>query len=620
MPIVFDIETELFGPGNMAPKPVALCYQYQKQPVIIIGLTAMEEWFFNYIIPLLQSNDLVIGHHVAYDFACLYKHIPTTRPYIWELYRTNHVVCSEVRERLVTNAQGVFFGAKGYSLKACVKRHFGIEIEKGVNTWRLRYAELADTPLSKWPKEAISYLQDDVHWCSELFKAQNVSKYVIPTQFFDSRASWILHLITCRGIITDHKQTKTMWDQCLDIMLTKIDKLTEYGLIKESKTKSKVVVQQGFRPLPKISINKKIQQSLVKQAFDGNPPLTEKGNIKTDEKTIKKCDTEVLNELKEYQKYQKIASTFISKFQVPIVHGSFNAVVQTNRTSSFNPNLQNQARLKGVRECLVARPGYVFAACDYDSQEVRTLAQTLQDILGRSSLAEKYRINPDYDPHTEFAAKLAGISPQEGLRRKRAKDPNILALRQRSKAANFGYPGGMREQAFMEYAEGYGVKITFEEAKILRDEWLEQIPEMKGYFLYCKQLSANNTGTLVLQRSGFTRGRIGYTNACNTHFQSLAAHASKAALWAVGYECYNVPSSDLYKSWPICFVHDEIIIECKEKKAARAAKRLEQVMMEQMQPWVPNVPVRASAHLMRRWSKKAEPVYKNDILIPWEDR
>ena len=50
------------------------------------------------------------------------------------------------------------------------------------------------------------------------------------------------------------------------------------------------------------------------------------------------------------------------------------------------------------------------------------------------------------------------------------------------------------------------------------------------------------------------RGLCRYTVAANTYFQGLASDASKAALWAVTYECYNVPSSPLYGCRPVIFL------------------------------------------------------------------
>ena len=43
-------------------------------------------------------------------------------------------------------------------------------------------------------------------------------------------------------------------------------------------------------------------------------------------------------------------------------------------------------------------------------------------------------------------------------------------------------------------------------------------------------------------------------------------------------------------------------------------------MEEAMQKWTPDVPVAASAVLMRRWSKGAEPTFSAEgKLVPWEE-
>ena len=42
-------------------------------------------------------------------------------------------------------------------------------------------------------------------------------------------------------------------------------------------------------------------------------------------------------------------------------------------------------------------------------------------------------------------------------------------------------------------------------------------------------------------------------------------------------------------------------------------------MVEEMKEYLPDIPVKADAHLMRRWYKSAEPVYDEaGLLIPWE--
>ncbi len=59
------------------------------------------------------------------------------------------------------------------------------------------------------------------------------------------------------------------------------------------------------------------------------------------------------------------------------------------------PNLQNQPRKPGVRECFVPRPGWVFISSDYHTAELRSLAQVLLDWYGESQMAEALRAGKD---------------------------------------------------------------------------------------------------------------------------------------------------------------------------------------------------------------------------------
>jgi hypothetical protein len=127
-------------------------------------------------------------------------------------------------------------------------------------------------------------------------------------------------------------------------------------------------------------------------------------------------------------------------------------------------------------------------------------------------------------------------------------------------------------------------------------------------------------GCQIIPRSGFVRGGCDYCNTANGYFQTLAAHASKAAMWAVCKRAYCDRESALYGSRPVVFVHDEVILETLEEAGDAAAKEIVEVMEAAMQKWTPDVPVTASAVLMRRWSKGAEPTFSEDgRLIPWEE-
>src|SRR5206468_3423384 len=85
--------------------------------------------------------------------------------------------------------------------------------------------------------------------------------------------------------------------------------------------------------------------------------------------------------------------------------------------------------------------------------------------------------------------------------------------------------------------------------------------------------------------------------------------------------CYLDPTSPLYGCRPVIFLHDEIIMEIpfsfEPARASAAAKRLQQIMVERMQAWLPDVPAKASPVMMKRWYKGAKPVYDaNKNMIP----
>jgi len=281
------------------------------------------------------------------------------------------------------------------------------------------------------------------------------------------------------------------------------------------------------------------------------------------------------------------------------LHPSFGFTVAA-RSSSYNPNLQNQPRRPGVRECFRARSGRVFVSADYSTQEMRTLAQTLLDLFGRSKLADRFRKDLDFDPHQEFADAQK-------------------CSRQHAKIANFGIPGGMGIPGLIKYAKGYGQTWDAAFAKNIRDGFFRQWPLMTDYFRHIDQVVGSaGFGRVVIQRSGYWREGCGYCDAANAYFQTLAAHASKDALFDVVRRCYSEPNSWLYGSRAVNFVHDEIILEVFEEAIHETARELVQVMEERMAAWTPDIPTKAEAVAMRFWSKDAKGVFDTrGRLIVW---
>jgi DNA polymerase I-like protein with 3'-5' exonuclease and polymerase domains len=403
-----------------------------------------------------------------------------------------------------------------------------------------------------------------------------------------------------------------------------------------------------------VTKNMKVIRDKVAAAYatKGLPvPMTEPDNedakpsVSTSRKTLKDTGEKDLIALAEVGVTGKLLQTYVPVLEggtsVPI-NARYNVLLETGRTSCSKPNLQNPPRTGKVRECFVARPGWVFGFADYSGLELATLAQVCLDVLGRSEMAEALRRGEDL--HLALGADMLGISYEEAKKRSKAGDQEIKFYRQQAKPANFGFPGGMGPDAFREYSEAYGITLSSAQAQELKDAWFRKWPEMRAYFQWITWLTEQTDPTTgeakpVAQiRSGRLRGGATYCATANGMFQGLAADGAKEATWLVARECYlerpweKVPDptsgkthserTPLFGCRPSLFIHDEIGMEIPypvggESTASAAVERLSSVMVAAMKRWVPDVPIKAEPVMVRRWYKGAEIVRREDgVILP----
>lgn len=288
-----------------------------------------------------------------------------------------------------------------------------------------------------------------------------------------------------------------------------------------------------------------------------------------------------------------------------------------------------------TRECFVPRPSSVYGFADYDTLELRSFAQICLDLpsIGFSDIAVALRAG--LDCHVELAAETLGISSERAQARYKENDPEILNARQYAKIGNYGMLGGMGPDAFIEYAKGYGIVVSQEQAQNIHHAFRKRWRETPLYFRYCSDLCGDgDADQIVFPRSGLRRGRVRYTAVCNGFFQHLAACGAKAALYQVQKECWlpKIPvtrtdresytlwtKSPLFGCRPFYFGHDEIGMEIPYLQPERrhdAAKRLEVVMVKKMSEWIPDVPIAASVVMVPIWYKSAKPCYVDGLLVP----
>ena len=600
--VAIDTETELIRPGCLAPKLVCLSWAFvpETSDHVLSGIAKtpeeLEQTFGQWLNGAANYTNgvRIIGHNIAYDMAVLGSYNPAWLHLIFKAYERGNINDTKIRQQLIDIADGSFWKNKkrgGYSLKALAEKHLKIEIDKGADTWRLRYGELLHVDLDDWPAEAKEYAIKDAEVTHEVFCRQGM----VTNSKEQTANAWALHLMSCWGVTTDKTRVDKFTQEAIDSMAVLREKLSRTGLMRVDGTKNL----------------KAIRERVAK--FSKNPKLTDKGNIATDEAAIKATGDKDLLMLIDFSKAQKLDSVW-SRYLIQgtdtntPIQASFHCLVESGRTSCSKPNLQNPHRATGLRECFVPRKGYLFAACDYSTLELCTLAQVNSWLFKDCSMAQRLRDGADL--HLHFASVLLGISYEEALERLGSRDPEMKRTRQMAKVANFGYPGGMGAEAFRSYAKGYGLEISEHEAKTLRENWFTAWPEMEAYFNFVSsQIQGRGFNGEIRQFvTDRIRGDVSFTQACNSYFQGLAADGAKHALFQVSKRCYTDPDSVLYGSRPIMFIHDEIVMECPEDKAPEASDELSRVMRDTMQLFTPDVPIKTDVALMNRWYKDAEEV------------
>lgn len=632
MDIAIDTETCLITDTCKAPPLVCVSWAEIDEAVDASLMLWNNPTLPGYVSDLLQDRtDRVIGANIAFDFGVLAQQFPDLTALIWQAYDDFRIVDVLLAQKMIDIARGeshlhrwkAIKGKPGpYSLAHLMKRHFDEVLEK--DEWRLRYAELRDVPLEKWPDGAKKYAIDDAVATLKLWKFQEEHyESLLKDLARQTRAAWWIHLMSAWGIITDQKAVDLL-ETSIRGEFTEVESLLiDRGLLRVAIRK-----KDGHRTVHKNTKGamKRMMEVYQDQANRTGEVVdmkaTKTGKVCLDEEACLDSGDQVLE---AYAKHSSLG-TFFSK-DLPIlrrkqVHSRYSSMQETGRTASSDPNLQNLKRDGGMRECFVPRPGFVFVDSDYDAVELRTFAQVCLWSVGFSRLAE--RLNGGFDPHLDLGAQLLGIPYEKAQSRK--KESEVKHARQCAKAANFGFPGGMGVERFRATAKRQqDLVLSPEEAQKLKDSWFEAWPEAKEYFAWIRKLDwktdREGVERALLQHfvSERYRGGVRYTEACNSPFQGLAADLAKNAGFLISRACYDkTRDSVLFGSRIVLFAHDQFIVEVPEEIGHECAQEVGRLMRLGAEPFVPDVPVTCTPCLSVKFSKEAFDAYDDTgRLQPW---
>lgn len=597
--LAVDTETELIRPGLQCPRLVCLSWHDGSTG----GLVGHREASRFLRKALVDDAVRLVLHNAAFDVLVLVQHDPTLLGLVVELLEAGRIVDTLLVEQLQLIAKGELGTNPRPNLASLARKHLDVELAKGEDTWRLRYGELRDVEVDQWPEDARSYALKDAETTYKVYEQQRAQRYQPPDLALQVRASVALGAVSAWGLRTDPEAVEALEVSLLTELLDHRAQLLEVGLLK--KTRQGVARDMA-------SIRAHVEEHLGNRAG-----RTDSGQVKTDDATLEAVGTDQAESLRRYKSIEKIVSGYLPHLWAgttrPITP-RYNTLVATGRTSSFSPNIQQQPRAGGVRECFVPRRGCLFAAADWSSIEMAALAQVCLDLFGQSRLADA--LNDGLDPHLAVAAQLLCVDYQTAKKNRAAGDARTKRARQLAKIANFGFAGGMGPGSFVYYAKGFGVELTEEGGHDLREAWRAAWPEMGLYFEHIAEVTGDQGAKAIVQlRSKRKRGGVGFCDGANTYFQGLVADLAKATLWRLFRACYG---GEL-RARPVAFIHDEVLAEVIDnEQAPDVAERLSRIMVETAGDWIPDVRVEAEPVLMARWYKDAETV-RDDAgrLMEW---
>jgi len=289
---------------------------------------------------------------------------------------------------------------------------------------------------------------------------------------------------------------------------------------------------------------------------------TPKGQPSTAEDVLTELaeDYELPKLLLQSRSLSKLKSTYTDKLPKMIqphtgrVHTSYHqAVAQTGRLSSTDPNLQNipirSEEGRKIRQAFVPEQGRIMLAADYSQIELRIMAH----LSGDKGLLDAF--SNDLDVHSATAAEVFGLDIDEvGTEERRA-----------AKAINFGLIYGMSA-----FGLAKQLNITRFDAQDYIDVYFDRYPGVKDY-MDKTRAQAHDDGFVetvfgrrlylpeINSRNGMRR-QYAERTAINAPMQGTAADIIKRAMICVD----DAMMQSNFDALMVMQVHDELVFEVAE--------------------------------------------------------
>ncbi len=301
----------------------------------------------------------------------------------------------------------------------------------------------------------------------------------------------------------------------------------------------------------------------------------------------------------DWRQLSKLKSTYTDALQEQIspltgrVHTSFSqAVAQTGRLSSTDPNLQNipirTEEGRKIRQAFIAEPGHKLLSVDYSQIELRLTAH----IANVAALRAAFEAGEDI--HAMTASQVFGVPL----------DQMDGATRRRAKAINFGIIYGISPFGL---AQNLGIEQSVARAYI--EAYFERYPGIRAYMDEAKEQARRHGYVMTLfgrrvhlpgvKDKNPARRNFAERAAINAPIQGTAADIIKRAMIRVAPALISAKLS----ARMLLQVHDELLFEVPDAEIEETTALVKGVMEGAAAPAVNlSVPLVADVGVGESWA------------------
>jgi DNA polymerase I len=301
-----------------------------------------------------------------------------------------------------------------------------------------------------------------------------------------------------------------------------------------------------------------------------------KTGFSTDARVLQaiRSEHEIVPKIERWRELSTLIKTYLDVLPQLVdgrsrIHTTFlQAVAQTGRLSSTNPNMQNvpiRTPLgREIRGCFEAEDGSALISADYSQIELRVLAhaaeeEVLMEIFARGE-----------DVHTATASRVFGVEAKDI-------DPG---MRSKAKMINYGIVYGLSD-----YGLADRLNIPRAEAKEFIDAYLERFPAVARFMAETIE-RAKEQGDVTtlwgrrrqipeLRARNYQVRTLGERLAVNTVIQGTAADIIKLAM----VSCHRALARSTLRTKLLLTIHDELLFEGPPEETAAACELIEREMV-----------------------------------------